>query len=140
MINELSAKLNKDTYAGTPDEPVIQRLWQEGIVLTAVGGGDREPFRDPTRRQPEDASYRRNNPMHIAHATGGDAIVPKDPRDIKDLEGVLARTRQRYILSFDQPNGLSPGQERKISIDLSMEARKRYPDAVVQVRTGYVTR
>jgi hypothetical protein len=137
MVTDLSQGQFNGNYAGSPDEPVIQRLWDAGIGLSAVGEGIRAPFRDQTRRTPVDAYYRRNNPMHIAHATGGDAMVSEDPQE---LDYTLTRARERYVLWFDQPSGLVPGQERAIKVDLSPEARKRFPDAVVKARQGYVTR
>jgi hypothetical protein len=137
MVSEMFPGNYGDNYAGAPDEPVIQRLWEDDIVFSALGIGNREPLRDHTRRTPVDANYRRNNPMHIANATGGDAIIAEDP---SELDGVLARAAERYILWFDQPEGLAPGLDRAIKVDLSPEARKRYPDAVVKARQGYVTR
>jgi hypothetical protein len=137
MVSDLFPGAEGDNYAGTPDEPVIQRLWDAGIVLSAMGLGRREPLRDHTRRQPVDATYRRNNPMHIAQATGGDALVVEDPAGLDD---VLAHAREHYVLWFDQPEGLAPGQERTITVELSPDARKRFPDATVRARQGYITR
>jgi hypothetical protein len=121
-----------------PDDPIIHRLWEEDIIFTAIGQNyRREELKDPTRREPVDANFRLGNFFQIAQATGGDAILLLDPKDPPDL---LTRARQRYRMFFDQPPNLPPGQERKITVELSPDAKKRFPNAVVQAREGYVTR
>jgi hypothetical protein len=55
------------------------------------------------------------------------------------LETTLARLRQRYALHFYLPSGVAPGQEREIAVELSEQARRRYPDAQVRYRRVYMT-
>jgi hypothetical protein len=132
--------LSGDRYA---DEPVIRRLWLENIVFCNVetslfGGGLNNPLKTGFGdKEPDGPLYRFGNPNHIATATGGDSIKPLDPKDPEEL---IADLRQRYVLWFTQPEGLEPGQERRVSVELTPETRSRYPDAVVRARTGYVTR
>ena len=54
--------------------------------------------------------------------------------DASALEDTLARLRQRYTLYFNLPEGVQPGQERNIVVDLTPDARHRYFDAEVRYR------
>ncbi len=54
--------------------------------------------------------------------------------DSSALEDTLARIRQRYTLYFSLPDGVQPGQERNIQVDLSADARRRFSDAEVRYR------
>jgi VWFA-related protein len=67
----------------------------------------------------------------IARRSGGDSMRVDDAAA---LETTLARLRQRYTLHFNLPEGVKPGQERNIEVELSAQARKRYPDAEVRYR------
>lgn len=71
----------------------------------------------------------------IARWSGGDSM-PVD--DAQALETTLMRIRQRYALHFYLPNGVRPGQERNIEVDLSAKGRRRYPDAEVRYRRVYM--
>lgn len=131
------------------NETVIRRLWSESIIYSYIdidiATGDFNPgFRIPddgpigsSSTEPISPRYRSQNPFHIAHATGGDALVFLNPKEPPDL---ITPIRQRYVLWFRQPEGLEPGQARSISVELSPETRGRYPEAVVQARSGYITR
>ena len=67
----------------------------------------------------------------IARASGGDSM-PVD--DAYALETTLARLRQRYTLYFYLPEGVSPGQERGVEVQLASAASGRYPGAEVRYR------
>jgi hypothetical protein len=129
-----------DRYGGR----LILRLWEADIPLTSVCvpcAGWAPSFIPPEFQtlaaRVGDRRQVSQTMDHIARASGGAVVSSSDP---KDAEDILTHLRQRYVLWFDQPEGISPGQERKISVELSSEARKRYPDAVVHARQGYVTR
>ncbi|PWU12088.1 MAG: hypothetical protein C5B51_01425 [Terriglobia bacterium] len=70
----------------------------------------------------------------IAMSSGGDSF-PVD--DAYSLETTLARIRQRYALHFYLPEGVKPGEERDIQVDLADAARARYPGADVRYRRSY---
>jgi VWFA-related protein len=67
----------------------------------------------------------------IARDSGGDSMSVNDS---SALEDTLARIRQRYTLYFSLPDGVQPGQERNIQVDLSPDARRRFSDAEVRYR------
>jgi VWFA-related protein len=67
----------------------------------------------------------------IARDSGGDSM---SVNDAEALEDTLARLRQRYTLYFNLPDGVQPGQERNIQVDLTPEVRRRFSDAEVRYR------
>jgi hypothetical protein len=54
--------------------------------------------------------------------------------DASAFEDTLARIRERYALYFYLPEGVQPGNERSITVELSKDARQRFPDAEVRYR------
>jgi VWFA-related protein len=72
----------------------------------------------------------------IAQDSGGDSV---SVNDASALQETLARIRQRYALFFNLPDGVQPGQERNIEVDLTPAARQRYPEAEVRYRRGYMS-
>ena len=59
--------------------------------------------------------------------------------DASALEETLMRLRQRYALFFSLPEGVVPGQERNITVDLTADALRRYPYAEVHYRRAYMS-
>ena len=57
--------------------------------------------------------------------------------DASALQETLMRLRQRYALFFSLPEGVVPGQERNITVDLTADALRRYPYAEVHYRRAY---
>ena len=50
----------------------------------------------------------------------------------------MARVRERYALYFYLPEGVLPGEERAIEVELSDAARRRNPGAEVHYRRIYL--
>jgi VWFA-related protein len=72
----------------------------------------------------------------IARDSGGDSM---SVNDAEALEDTLARLRQRYTLYFNLPDGVQPGQERNIVVDLTPEMRRRFSDAEVRYRRAFMS-
>jgi VWFA-related protein len=70
----------------------------------------------------------------IALRSGGDSM-PVD--DTYALQDTLTRIRQRYALHFYLPDGVRPGEERYITVELADATRNRYPGAEVRYRQSY---
>jgi hypothetical protein len=70
----------------------------------------------------------------IALRSGGDSM-PVD--DTYALQDTLTRIRQRYALHFYLPDGVRPGEERYITVELAEATRNRYPGAEVRYRQSY---
>lgn len=101
-----------------------------GIILGGggrrgpMGGGIPGPSIGRARTQSAGTSQ-------IAKNSGGDSMRVDESAA---FETTLARIRQRYALHFNLPEGVKPGEERDIRVELSAAARRRYPDAEVRFR------
>ena len=71
----------------------------------------------------------------IAEKSGGDALKVGDPGGA--FRQMIQRLRRRYSLHYEMPQA-KPGEERTIKVELSSEARRRYPGAKIRARSGYV--
>jgi VWFA-related protein len=126
--------------APVPNEPVIRELLAADTVLHAIVV-HRNHFGSrrlgPPRDDPDKPGFTNQNVFHIARATGGDAIVSTTSSQVKSaLVEMLARIRARYQVWYKGPEA-SGGEYRRISVELSESARKRYPNATVKAREGY---
>ncbi len=72
----------------------------------------------------------------IARDSGGDSM---SVNDASALEDTLERLRRRYTLYFSLPEGVQPGQERNIEVDLAPETRRRFSDAEVRYRRAFMS-
>jgi VWFA-related protein len=97
-----------------------------GIIFGPRGGGSRYPGGGGGGGNTRSAGT-----AEIAHDSGGDSM---SVNDASALEDTLARLRQRYTLYFNLPEGVQPGQESNIVVDLTADARHRYSDAEVRYR------
>jgi VWFA-related protein len=93
------------------------------------GGGNRMPGGGGGRTSTQSAGT-----AEIARDSGGDSM---SVYDAGALEDTLIRLRQRYALFFNLPDGVKPGEERNIVVDLSPDARARYRDAEVRYRRAF---
>ena len=71
----------------------------------------------------------------VAGETGGE-VVHADPPGPAFRE-MVARLRKRYTFYYPMPQ-VKKGQMRKVIVELTPAARKRYPDAEVLARKGYI--
>jgi VWFA-related protein len=71
----------------------------------------------------------------IAEKTGGDAIRSGDAG--AGFQEMMRRIRSRYSLYYRMPEG-KDGQPRTIRVELSADAKARFPGAHVRARKGYV--
>jgi VWFA-related protein len=94
------------------------------------GGGRRQP--GPVVMGPRTQSA---GTEEIARRSGGDSM---SVYDASSLETTLARIRQRYALYFHLPEGVKPGEERDIEVQLADTAFRRYSDAQVRYRRTYM--
>jgi VWFA-related protein len=71
---------------------------------------------------------------HIAAQTGGDTLRSGDPS--VSFPAMMRRIRSRYSLYYPTPEG-KPGSYRSIRVELTPEAKARFPEARVNARRGY---
>lgn len=72
----------------------------------------------------------------VAEASGGDAMNVGAAYAFRDT---LARIRQRYGLHFNLPPTAGPSELRRVTVELTEQARRRYPDAQIRYRRTYRT-
>ena len=112
--------------------------WGGGGPLGGVIWGPRGPYGG--RPTPGGGVYgsrtQSAGTAQIARDSGGDSMPVSDAYA---LEETLSRIRQRYALYFNLPDGVRPGEERNIEVDLAAAARRRHPDAEVRYRRVYMT-
>jgi len=104
-----------------------------GIIFPGGGGGNRYPGGGGGGGGDRHQSA---GTAEIARDSGGDSMSVNDS---SALEDTLERLRQRYTLYFSLPDGVQPGQERNIEVDLAPEARRRFSDAEVRYRRAYMS-
>jgi hypothetical protein len=68
---------------------------------------------------------------NIARQSGGDSFRVEEA---SAFENTLQRLRQRYTLYFQLPEGVKPGQERDIQVELTTQAQRQYAGADVHYR------
>jgi VWFA-related protein len=71
----------------------------------------------------------------IAEKTGGDVLHSKDG-DVA-FRDMMHRVRSRISLYYRMPEG-KRGEARRVKVELSTDAAKRIPGAVVRARHGYI--
>ena len=106
------------------DLTVENALYETGAVLNGivVTGSVRMP-----------SILRMHRTVHrFAEKSGGE--VMEGPRPGERLAAMIERIRRRYVMQFYAPAG--EGFHR-LRVELSPEARRRYPRAIVRARAGY---
>jgi VWFA-related protein len=123
---------NEGARTAVADGEVIRALHGGDIVLSAILAGASTRSRstgryaDPASRPPDVTGYVRN--------TGGDLVAGEDPATV--LARMVREITTRYSLQYPAPQA-ERGSYRKIRVELSPAAKRRYPAAMVQARTGY---
>jgi len=118
----------------SPDSAVIRALWEADCVLNAIVVGDRgrpEKLRPGAEANPD---FTPPDVFRLAGQTGGEALRAR--RAGEAFRQMMERLRTRYSLHYRAPEA-APGSLREIRVELSSEARKRYPGAVIRARRGY---
>ena len=111
---------------GWPNNDPLGGIWRRGPYGGRGGGGG------PVVIGPRTHSA---GTSEIARRSGGDSMRVEDAYA---FENTLERIRQRYALYFYLPDGVQPGQERNIEVDLADAARRRYQGAEVHYRRNYL--
>jgi hypothetical protein len=78
--------------------------------------------------------YTPANVFHVAEETGGEWT--KVGQADETFSNMIERIRTRYMLSYHAPSA-QPGTFRHITVNLSPEAKKKYPAAEIRTRSGY---
>jgi len=116
-----------------PDDVVIRELYRAETSLNAIVVGRAiRPGSQPGTGH--DAEATPANVYHLAEETGGDVIHAESSEEA--FRTMIERIRFRYTLAYHAPRAV-PGSFRRIHVELSPDARRRFPTAVLRARTGY---
>lgn len=117
-----------------PDRKVLSKLYGTDTVLNAlvVGRGNR-PLPPPPGRY-TNPDFSPADVFLLADKSGGEAV--KAERADATFPEMVERIRTRYSLHYRAP-GARPGEFRRVRVELTPAARKRFPDAELRYRSGY---
>jgi VWFA-related protein len=116
---------------------VVRDLWEADALLCGLelrSAGESAMLGVRAAISPGAAFMNMENMTSVVQETGGDLIRGHDPGP--DFEEMIRRLRLRYMIVYALPKG-KPGEQRKIKIELSADARKKNPQARVRARDGY---
>ena len=125
---------NGGVHYQLPDETVIRALSEVDAVLNAMVPPNIKP---PERIKPGpnvNPDFSPANVFHLAQESGGE-IVRVD-KTAPRFQEIIDHVRQRYSILIAANKSLA-GTYHRLNVDLSPEARKRYPKADVRARAGY---
>ena len=109
-------------YQGVDDQEVRRELWASNVVFNVL-------------LFPANSSRGKADVRTFAKATGGEALALRGQG--VSLEELFRRLRQRYFLLYAAPES-KPGELHQIRVQLSADAKRRFPNAKVNARSGYV--
>ena len=117
------------------DGQVIRELNKADAVFNAIVTGHAiRPDLPGPRALSKDPDLTPANVFHLAEETGGEWTKAGDAN--ATFAAMIERIRSRYMLAYHEPDS-TPGAFRHITVNLSPEARKRYPAAELHTRNGY---
>jgi VWFA-related protein len=116
------------------DEDVIRELYAADAVLNAILIGKQKRPDPPRPGAYVNPDFTPSDVFKLAERTGGEAVESRKAGE--SFQQMIERIRARYSLQYPAP-AASPGGFRRIRVELSPEARRRHPGAVVRARAGY---
>lgn len=117
-----------------PDEEVVRALWEADCVLGAIVTGRAAPPKPAPAGVSMNPDFTPANVFRLAEETGGQIVKADDAGQV--FVAMMEHLRTRYSLHYRAPEA-APGSFRRIEVDLTAEARRRHPRAVVLARRGY---
>jgi VWFA-related protein len=123
---------NEGARMSAQDSEVLRALHEADIVLNAILVGATKKrftpgrYSDPASMPPDVYRFVQN--------TGGDVIADDDAAGA--LGRIVRQIATRYSLEYSAPQA-EPGAYRRIRVELTPAAQRKYPGAIVQARTGY---
>jgi VWFA-related protein len=118
-----------DGQESMSEKKVVERMWESdvllcGLIIPTPGSMRKSVFRLPGESM-----------TGVAAKTGGEVVNADNPGHA--FREMLHRIRRRYSIYYEMPAGM-PGKSRTVSVDLTEDAKGRYPEAWVLARKGYV--
>ena len=125
---------NQSARAAATNDQVLRALSDGNITVNALVTGNAPlptvaaRYTDPSNKAPDVLQY--------ASRTGGQVLTGNSPAASfrKIVESILTR----YTVDYAAP-AAEPGSYRRIRVELSPDAKARYPGAKIEARSGYYT-
>jgi len=118
------------------DEAAIGALLNANTVLNAIVVG--RGIRPGPPKPGANPDFTPADVYKVAERSGGVTIKAEDAG--RAFDDMIARIRDRYTIGYNLPADTKTGQFRRIGVQLTPEAKKRYPGAVIRAREGYYVR
>lgn len=116
-----------------PDSAVLRALADANAVLNAIVTRDASPPAPPRPGAEVNPDYTYNDVFLLARESGGEILKADKAERLREM---LEHIRLRYSLGYRAP-AAQPGEWRRVEVDLSEEARRRFRRAEVLARPGY---
>ena len=111
----------------------MHSLYNANTILNAIAVGKAErPKAAPPNANPD---FTPTDVFKLADQSGGEAL--KAERTDQSFPEMMERVRTRYALSYAAPADAQSKTFRRVRVELTAEARKRYPNSQVRARNGY---
>jgi VWFA-related protein len=124
---------NAGTRLKVTDAQALRAVQSANAVVNAIVVGQQDDTVTPVRyTDPSASGFPDLN--RFAQATGGTFVNTARVSDA--LRGAIGEIRTRYQIHYPAP-AANPGKFRRIRVELTPEAKRRHPDAVVAAREGY---
>ncbi len=119
-----------DGQPSMSEKKVVDRMWESDVLLCGLIIPTPGSLRKGMYVRPSESM------TGVAAKTGGEVVNADNPGHA--FREMLHRIRKRYSMYYEMPPG-TPGKSRQVLVELSDEARGRYPEGRVLARKGYVT-
>ena len=118
-------------YLVTEDQ-AVRALSAANVVVNAIVVGKTRSARFLPGSNPD---FSPSDVFSVAERTGGEAV--KAERAGQAFAEMIGRLRSRYSLAFALPAEAKAGDFRRLRVELSAAAKRRYPKAQIRARGGY---
>ena len=122
---------NALNYLVTEDQ-AVRALSAANVVVNAIVVGKTRGARFLPGSNPD---FSPSDVFNVAERTGGEAV--KAERAGQAFAEMIGRLRSRYSLAFALPAEAKAGDFRRLRVELSAAAKRRYPKAQIRARGGY---
>jgi VWFA-related protein len=126
---------NQSARQTTTDDQASRALSDTDATLNAMLVGNApHPQRTGRYTNPSSAPP---DVFQLTNRTGGEVIDGDNPGDA--FRKIIEKILTRFTLDYAAPPA-EPGSYRRIRIELTPDAKRRYPDAKIEARAGYYAR
>ncbi len=114
------------------EDDAVRALSGANAVVNAIVVGKARSLRVYAGSNPD---FSPSDLFSLAERTGGEAV--RNERADQAFGQMIGRLRTRYSLAFALPADAQPGAFRRLRVELTGAAKRRYPRAQVRARAGY---